>query len=377
MRRTIYHIASSLVREAALLLFMALVCLSMDSCMDSDSGDDGTRTVYFTVFLPQSIDHGMTRAISTNEDKVNTLAMIIFDANNQNIGNAFLDHPTPNEYGKFVTTINTHVATGCTFYALANITNAQMQLLYTKADADALVSKADLNASDLNEGYLFGKDKGDILENPTSGLNQFLANMGRIYSKLTINVDVDQTKEGIKDNLKIKKVVLHSIPDSTYITDSRLVTTGDASPITEGWTAEKDFPVTNDKSFTTTYYIYENMVGKNTAVTSAQDRVSSKAPAHATYVTIEADYETNGNVAQHAVYTIYIGGKNFSDSDPSSYADFNIYRNTHYNCNITLGTTGWNDARVELTNSASVGSWTGSVTGWTSNSGGDIDAPGN
>ena len=90
------------------------------------------------------------------------------------------------------------------------------------------------------------------------------------------------------------------------------------------------------RTFTMSYYQYENLAGTNPAVIHQRERTDANAPEGASYVSIRV--LRNGAWFD---YKVYLGGNNTSD--------FNVRRNTVYNYDITIEGVDADDLRISST----------------------------
>ena len=90
------------------------------------------------------------------------------------------------------------------------------------------------------------------------------------------------------------------------------------------------------RTFTMSYYQYENLAGTNPAVIHQRERTDANAPEGASYVSIRVLRD-----GAWFDYKVYLGGNNTSD--------FNVRRNTVYNYDITIEGVDANDLRISST----------------------------
>ncbi len=87
-----------------------------------------------------------------------------------------------------------------------------------------------------------------------------------------------------------------------------------------------------DENFS--FYMFENLQGINTDITSAKNKIAANAPTYATYIEVVAQSST-----QEITYTYYLGENTIND--------FNIRRNHTYNINMNISGNSSSDLRVE------------------------------
>lgn len=90
------------------------------------------------------------------------------------------------------------------------------------------------------------------------------------------------------------------------------------------------------RTFTMSYYQYENLAGTNPAVIHQRERTDANAPEGASYVSIRVLRD-----GAWFDYKVYLGGNNTSD--------FNVRRNTVYNYDITIEGVDADDLRISST----------------------------
>ena len=90
------------------------------------------------------------------------------------------------------------------------------------------------------------------------------------------------------------------------------------------------------RTFSMSYYQYENLAGTNNAVTHQRERTDANAPEGASYVSVRV--LCNG---AYYDYKVYLGS--------NSTTDFNVRRNTVYNYDITIEGVNADDLRVSST----------------------------
>lgn len=90
------------------------------------------------------------------------------------------------------------------------------------------------------------------------------------------------------------------------------------------------------RTFTMSYYQYENLAGTNPSVAHQRERTDANAPDGASYVTIRVLWD-----GAYWDYKVYLGS--------NSTTDFNVRRNTAYNYDITIEGVNADDLRISTT----------------------------
>lgn len=90
------------------------------------------------------------------------------------------------------------------------------------------------------------------------------------------------------------------------------------------------------RTFSMSYYQYENLAGTNNAVTHQRERTDANAPEGASYVSVRV--LCNG---AYYDYKVYLGS--------NSTTDFNVRRNTVYSYDITIEGVNADDLRISTT----------------------------
>lgn len=304
---------------------MLLVVVSLSSCTKDAGADIGgdTETVRVRVSFKMS---GMKRALTTeNESTINNVMLFAFDSDGNLVDTAYFDMAAYEEV-YFVTTVGVRQ-----IYAIANISaNLKNSLNSRKTLAQlsqlAVAITDPMEVVNANDAVM----SGNTTQNITVLTKEISIPLKRLCAKLTIKLAPAFSSSGAK------------------ITGYRLCHVPQLCPLVE---PTSDTPVRAYTSFaattglsvtdetTLTFYVYENLAGKNSAVTSETERTTANAPANATYLEI---YVETDNL--QSTYHYYLGG--FNSSGTADVTNFNIYRNFNYTYNFTVYETGENDGHA-------------------------------
>lgn len=299
-----------------LLPALLLSCAS-DSNLPVNEGETALIRLTFT-----QQENASSRALSTNENTINDITVLVFDSNGKLTGSSF------NTFTTSPYTMNVTARTGenCTIYAIANAGSGFFSGVNT-IDAFNLkyVSLTSSDPSELGDKnsniIMFGKKTPvKITENTTIGASDGFF-LSRLCTKLTFTINA-------ATGITITGYQLCHVPMGSYITDKTSTTY--YNPPSKVF---KDFitVTTSGTSVTTpTYYMYENLAGTNSSSSSAALRTSTYAPTNATYLLV---YAKTSN--WHSTYRIYLGGTGSTD-----YTNYSIQRNCNYTYTITINGSG-------------------------------------
>lgn len=150
----------------------------------------------------------------------------------------------------------------------------------------------------------------------------------RLAAKIDLNVRIDDALEGA--------CLVHVLPGNVPSTcaafgENRLTAQG----------PQLEFPYADLtpgalRTFSTSYYQYENLAGNVASITDPADRIDGKAPAMASYVSIRV--RKDGALYD---YKVYLGG--------NATTDFNVRRNTSYRYEIVIEGVNADDLRISST----------------------------
>ena len=353
-----YNKRYKIIRHLTASLFMAMAILA--SCSgDMNFGMKGNATVKITMKVPQQKNISTrTSNLTGNESKVNDLTVLIFNSDNQLIGEGYVSAPSAAN-DTYQLSVNTRKADMCTIYAVANAgENA-----FTSGDGSNTVKGVGhpINTvddfkkacSELSSTSDIGSQSGALMEgvlnNENIGAgNTTLTDIVPLYRLCTMmNFDIKPASD-----IRITGYQLHEVPMSSYITDR----TKETSPLYNPNNKFDNFSAvtlptpTAGAEVKDTYYIYENLAGTKNQAVDARTR-NTYAPGTASYIDIYA-------VGPHwkSTYRVYLGGTGTTD-----YGNYNILRNYNYTYTISILSSGVYDVRVtcypELINNASATSW--------------------
>jgi hypothetical protein len=311
------------------LFFVLFSSCNNDNAPNGESGSGKTATVRltFTASSPKT-----TRALSSNESKVNDITVLIFNSNGNVIGSNYQTFTT-SPYSMIVTT---RFANNCTIYAIANTGSSSYfsgvsTLTAFKAEYTTLTTAADLGTG--NSVIMFGKNTTTVnITASTQGIGSIV--LARLCTKLNFTITP-------ASGTTITGYQLCHVPMSSYITNETSSSFYNHGGIYGDFTAVTG--LTSTSAVSPTYYMYENLAGINNNSTAATLRTSTYAPANATYLLV---YATVGS-RFHSTYCIYLGGTSSTD-----YTNYSIPRNYNYAYNITINGSGKNDTRVTYTTDA-------------------------
>lgn len=150
----------------------------------------------------------------------------------------------------------------------------------------------------------------------------------RLAAKIDLNVRIDDALEGA--------CLVHVLPGNAPSTcaafgENRLTAQG----------PQLEFPYADLtpgalRTFSTSYYQYENLAGNVASITDPADRIDGKAPAMASYVSIRV--RKDGALYD---YKVYLGD--------NATTDFNVRRNTSYRYEIVIEGVNAADLRISST----------------------------
>lgn len=358
---------TGIVRRLCATVLLLAVLFTITACSNDDEAvaNEPSPATVRMVFMPNMM-RGITDA---NENDIRDLSVFIFDNTGTCIGYKYNSSPTyDNDKHGYVVNINTHEASNCTLYAIANIaeTETAFNTLFagkiTQSAIDAMTQTISTAAELGNGDYLpmFGRTVSTItIARSTTAQDIGKIEMEHVCSKIKLNI---KPKSG--ENITINGYRLHHVPLSTYISDKKgyydyIGGTVWASP--SGTYADFDSVAVNSTTdVTKTYYMYENMVGngKDTSSPTAAKRYVGNAAANATYLIIGAQTQ-----AWKSGYYVYLGTVGLrksiatngtltyttttADSDASLYNNYDVYRNGEYTVTVNIDGSGVTDARVD------------------------------
>ncbi len=167
----------------------------------------------------------------------------------------------------------------------------------------------------------------------------------RVVAKVNLSVSLASSVQGV---ISITDIEIVNVPTSCSLFTPN-------SPTSSMSTYSKSCSSSGgDISF----YMFENMQGENSAITTPENKVASKAPTNATYVLISAK-----SAIADIKYCIYLG-------ENTTYS-FDVCRNKEYNVDIVINGSNTDDLRVTLDSYELTISWSKALPvsiGWNSSS---------
>ena len=174
---------------------------------------------------------------------------------------------------------------------------------------------------------------------PTTGVSAPQFNLKAMVAKVVFKCKIDAAA-GVNAN---PAVTLRQIANGTTYTAATDLTaayrpTGiDFSDLAGGTT-------TTESGYTVyTFYIPENIAGKNAGITKESGRSLAKAQPKATYIEVKA---TRTADSEEATFVLFLG-------DPADVTDFNVHRNHIYTVTATIMGFDLIDERVTMSNDLS------------------------
>jgi uncharacterized protein (TIGR02145 family) len=330
----------------------------MSGCaQESDSftgGDESAVAVIRLDVRPNTPSDISTRTV--DETTIHDLHILVYNSAGELTGQSYL---TATPY-----TVTARSGTGCKIYAIANTGDASL-FSGTVADTEEKLKNLTANISSWNEitssSYLLmaGSKAIDIVAGEstlTDGMT-----VKRLVAKVTLDVGIASGS-----GVTISGYRIYGVPQKSYYVprplsteenamDTQTTRAGDASlpANSEDWTDSGDITLSDVTSFNTTFYMYENRQGVNTAITTQNDKIKANVPAtpadSAAYVIIY------GKASGYTFlsWKIYLGANNTTN--------FNIKRNSQYTYTITLKP---NDTDTRITYKKSGTVWAGSNIYW-------------
>lgn len=335
------HKVSSSLHVFLSVIILILTVSFISSCASDETADGNPATVCLRLRVA---DSPVTRALSSsNENTINDITVLIFDSEGILIGSKYasgLSSPT----GATVT-VTTHTATGCTVYAIANTGSASF---FSGVNT---ITELNEKCATLSGVTALGDAASTIMEGSTPGVtistgtNNIKVAMKHLCSKVNVSIVPSS-------GITVTGYQLCNTSLGSYITDSHTSSgTAVTSPINGNGKSYGNFDVVTLNSPTAgakvtipAYYVYENLAGSSSALTSDLERTSVKAPTNAMYLLIYAKTST-----WHSTYRIYLGGMTDADPPATDYSNFNVYRNMNYSYTVNINGSGQSDARVSYT----------------------------
>lgn len=330
------------------LLIQAVICTScqQDACIKD--AKEASAIIYLHVKSEQQTD-ATTRV---EENLIKDLHILIYDSNGNLIGQKYTTNNT--------VTINTHSATDCTIYAIANTGTPELFNSYDIHWENNLKNKTyslyDWNSLTKNNVLPMTGSQSHI--NIATGNNSLPdITVKRIAAKITLNVNIDQGYGINIDSYRIYGIpnktyyVLHPLDTESEPTDTQTTRAKDAAIPSQptDWTDSGSISPNSPTNINTIFYMFENRAGINTTITQQKEKIKANAPDSATYVVIYG----KATGYKFLSWEIYLGA--------TTTTNFNIKRNCNYTYNITLKPTT-TDTRVTYKKSSII--WAGSNIYW-------------
>ena len=343
---------------ASLFLFMATAIFA--SCSgDMNMVMKENATVKITMKVPPLKKiYTRTSSLAGNEYKVNDLTVLIFNSDNQLIGEGYVSAPSAAN-DTYQLSVNTRKADKCTIYAVANAggnafttgngNNTVKGVGHTintindfKKTYSELSSTSDIGSQ--SEALMEGVLNNENIDAGNTTLTDAMP-LYRICTMMNFNIEP-------ASDIRITGYQLHEVPMSSYIANR----TNETSPLYNPGNTFGDFSAvtlttpTEGAEVNDSYYIYENLAGTESQSVDARTR-NTYAPGTASYIDVYA-------VGPHwkSTYRIYLGGTGTTD-----YGNYNILRNYNYTYTISILSSGVYDVRVTcypgFINDTSTTSW--------------------
>ena len=330
------------------LLIQAVIYTScqQDTCIKD--AKEASAIIYLHVKSEQQTD-ATTRV---EENLIKDLHILIYDSNGNLIGQKYTTNNT--------VTINTHSATDCTIYAIANTGTPELFNSYDIHWENNLKNKTyslyDWNNLTKNNVLPMTGSQSHI--NIATGNNSLPdITVKRIAAKITLNVNIDQGYGINIDSYRIYGIpnktyyVLHPLDTESEPTDTQTTRAKDAAIPSQptDWTDSGSISPNSPTNINTIFYMFENRAGVNTTITQQKEKIKANAPDSATYVVIYG----KATGYKFLSWEIYLGA--------TTTTNFNIKRNCNYTYNITLKPTT-TDTRVTYKKNSII--WAGSNIYW-------------
>lgn len=149
----------------------------------------------------------------------------------------------------------------------------------------------------------------------------------RVAAKISYSITVDDAVSG---SIKLRSVQFMSVPKTSV-----LLSIGDASTNKGDYYDDTLIETNNTKTYSSTYYMFENCQGTFENITSPTDKAPENAPACATYMRILAD-----GTDKLLEYIVYLG--------ENSTTNFDVRRNTKHDMNLYIKGENEIDNRVSV-----------------------------
>ncbi len=334
--------------DKIVIWLFALSCIAM-ACSDDiqSSGGNGETTdavIRLTVnaATPQEVS---TRSV--DEDKIHDLHVLVYNSLGELTGQSYSIFDS--SASAYTVTVNARSGNDCKIYAVANtnsstffdgaVANTEEKL---KAMTTSSTAWTDLNNISAITAYL--PMCGSTTANINAGTTTLNGGMTvkRLVAKVSLNIGIVSGS-----GITITDYSICSMPAKAYYINRPLTTedsetdnageTGDEpcrTATSSDWINSGTIDAGGATSVSTSFYIYNNRRGVNSAITEQNKKIKVNAPDSATYVLI------NGQAAGYkATWRVYLGANNTTN--------FNLKRNRQYTYDITLSRNDA-DARVSV-----------------------------
>lgn len=311
-------------------IILILISFVLSSCTnDSDDLAVGkmSKAVVNLTFNTEG-QGNVTRSLSSSDDsenRVDRIAVLIFDSDGNLIGNIFKEYSTA-QTSSFSVSVPCLVSQGCTVCAVANVAETVFTEINTLADFNNLYRTITTPDDLYNSDYMvmFGKETG--LSVTSTGISTNIS-LKRLAAKITfaINTSNDFIVTGYR---------LCHVPMSSRINDAD-GSTYNPSTVFGDFTKVKDLSAT---SVNPVFYMYENLAGTKTGANSFAERNASNAAANASYFVIDTK---NTSTNTPYIFTVYLGGDSNHD-----YTNYSILRNYNYTYTINISGVDTLDVRI-------------------------------
>ena len=151
----------------------------------------------------------------------------------------------------------------------------------------------------------------------------------RVAAKISYSVTVD---DAVASEIKLKSVQFMNVPKSTTLFGTSATST-DKNKFFDDKTVETK----NTKSYSDTYYQFENCQGEVSSITDQKDKSPKNAPECASYMRIIAE-----SPGKYLEYIIYLG--------ENATSNFDVRRNTKHTMNLIIKGENEIDNRVKVYN---------------------------
>ncbi len=345
------------------VVFFFFTAFGIMSCADdlrSSGGDDQTDAVIRLTINTETPQKASTRNV--DEYKIHDLYVLVYNSSGELIGKSYSIFDT--SASSYNVTVNARSGDGCTIYAIANTNsttlfdgaavNTEDKL---KAIATSSTAWGDLNNSSSTSIYLpmSGSTQADISAGATTLFGGITVK--RLVAKVTLNVGIASGSGVVITGYRIYGVprksyyVARPLNTEESATDTQVTRAEDAClpASVSDWMDSGLISLSDVTLFDTSFYLYENRAGVNTAITVQNEKNATSAPDSAAYVMIYGMAPGYASLS----WKVYLGANNTTN--------FNIKRNFKYTCTVTLKP---NDADIRINYIKPSIVWAGSNIYW-------------